>query len=73
MLLLKYGDNMKKILISLYILFCITGCNKVEEKNPFKRNITGNTLEEKSYNNLSDKNVLSQKGLVEMFEKDDRV
>ena len=32
MLLLKYGDNMKKILISLCILFCITGCNKVEEK-----------------------------------------
>ena len=28
MLLLKYGDNMKKILISLCILFCITGCNK---------------------------------------------
>ena len=32
MLLLKYGDNMKKILISLCILFCITGCNKEEEK-----------------------------------------
>lgn len=32
MLLLKYGDNMKKILISLCILFCITGCNKEEKK-----------------------------------------
>ncbi len=42
--------------------------NKVEEKNPFKRNITGSTLEEKFYNNLSEKNVLSQKGLVEMFD-----
>ncbi|MCL2682950.1 MAG: phosphoribosylformylglycinamidine synthase [Bacteroidales bacterium] len=41
---------------------------KVEEKNPFKRNIEGATLEEKMLNNLSDDNVLSQKGLIELFD-----
>ncbi|MDR0438091.1 MAG: phosphoribosylformylglycinamidine synthase [Bacteroidales bacterium] len=41
---------------------------KVEEKNPFIRNIEGATLEEKMLNNLSDDNVLSQKGLIELFD-----
>lgn len=40
----------------------------VENKNPFKREISGKTLEEKLINNLSDKNVVSQKGLIEMFD-----
>ena len=40
----------------------------VEEKNPFKRDVAGSTLKEKLINNLKDDNVLSQKGLVEMFD-----
>lgn len=40
----------------------------VENKNPFVRNIAGKTLEEKIVNNLSDNNVVSQKGLIEMFD-----
>ncbi len=40
----------------------------VEEKNPFVREIAGDNLTEKIINNLSSKNVLSQKGLVEMFD-----
>ena len=44
MLLLKYGDNMKKILIYLCILFCITGCNKEEEKKKLSYEIEDRTL-----------------------------
>lgn len=40
----------------------------VEEKNPFCRKIEGETLKEKLLNNLSDANVVSQKGLIEMFD-----
>ena len=40
----------------------------VENKNPFERKIGGSSLEEKFKNNLEDKNVLSQKGLIEMFD-----
>ncbi len=40
----------------------------VENRNPFERKIPGNNLEEKILNNLSDRNVLSQKGLIEMFD-----
>lgn len=40
----------------------------VEEKNPFCRKVEGETLKEKLLNNLSDANVLSQKGLIEMFD-----
>ena len=40
----------------------------VEEKNPFCRNVEGETLKEKLLNNLSDANVVSQKGLIEMFD-----
>lgn len=40
----------------------------VEEKNPFKRKVEGESLKEKMVNNLSDPNVVSQKGLIEMFD-----
>lgn len=40
----------------------------VEEKNPFRRKIEGESLKEKMVNNLSDPNVVSQKGLIEMFD-----
>ena len=40
----------------------------VEEKNPFCRKVEGETLKEKLLNNLSDPNVVSQKGLIEMFD-----
>ena len=40
----------------------------VEEKNPFCREVAGETLKEKLLNNLSDANVVSQKGLIEMFD-----
>ena len=40
----------------------------VEPKNPFERNVKGNTIKEKVLNTLSDKNVTSQKGLIERFD-----
>ena len=40
----------------------------VEEKNPFERKVEGESLKEKMVNNLSDPNVVSQKGLIEMFD-----
>jgi len=40
----------------------------VEEKNPFRRKVEGESLKEKMVNNLSDHNVVSQKGLIEMFD-----
>ncbi len=40
----------------------------VEEKNPFRRKVEGESLKEKMVNNLSDLNVVSQKGLIEMFD-----
>ena len=40
----------------------------VEDKNPFHRQISGDSLKEKLLNNLSDDNVISQKGLIEMFD-----
>ena len=40
----------------------------VENKNPFERKLQGASLEERFKNNLEDKNVLSQKGLIEMFD-----
>ena len=40
----------------------------VEDKNPFHRQISGDSLKEKLLNNLSDDNVVSQKGLIEMFD-----
>lgn len=40
----------------------------VEEKNPFRRKVAGESLKEKMVNNLSDPNVVSQKGLIEMFD-----
>ncbi|MGM9971390.1 MAG: phosphoribosylformylglycinamidine synthase [Anaeroplasmataceae bacterium] len=42
--------------------------NTVENKNPFVRNILGDTLQDKMINNLSSDNVVSQKGLIEMFD-----
>lgn len=40
----------------------------VEEKNPFRRKVEGESLKEKMVNNLSAPNVVSQKGLIEMFD-----
>ncbi|MBR2962081.1 MAG: phosphoribosylformylglycinamidine synthase [Alistipes sp.] len=40
----------------------------VEEDAPFHRNIEGTTLRDKVINNLNDWNVVSQKGLIEMFD-----
>ncbi len=40
----------------------------VENRNPFQRTIAGKNLTEKMANNLSDDNVVSQKGLIEMFD-----
>lgn len=40
----------------------------VEEKNPFRRKVEGESLKEKMVNNLSNPNVVSQKGLIEMFD-----
>lgn len=40
----------------------------VEQRNPFAREVAGATLAEKMVNNLRDNNVLSQRGLVEMFD-----
>ena len=41
---------------------------EVEEKNPFERKIEGETLAEKINNNLQDDNVVSQRGMIEMFD-----
>ena len=40
----------------------------VEEKNPFHRDVEGATLKEKVENNLKDDNVVSQRGMIEMFD-----
>ncbi len=40
----------------------------VEEKNPFERTVEGENLTEKFKNILSDDNVITQKGLIEMFD-----
>ena len=40
----------------------------VEERDPFRREVKGGTLREKMLANLADDNVLSQKGLIEMFD-----
>lgn len=40
----------------------------VKEINPFVKNYEGENLQEKMENLLSDKNVVSQKGLIEMFD-----
>ncbi|MDE6140286.1 MAG: phosphoribosylformylglycinamidine synthase [Alistipes sp.] len=40
----------------------------VENRNPFERRIDGGDLAERMCNNLSDDNVVSQKGLIEMFD-----
>lgn len=40
----------------------------VPQADPFERKVEGATLKEKIQNNLQDPNVLSQKGLVEMFD-----
>lgn len=41
---------------------------EVEEINPFQRRPAGDTPRERFINNLHDVNVLSQKGLIEMFD-----
>jgi len=40
----------------------------VEEKNPFERNVEGATITKRMKTILSDDNVVSQKGLIEMFD-----
>ncbi len=40
----------------------------VEQRDPFRRELPGATLAEKMAANLSDDNVLSQRGLIEMFD-----
>ena len=40
----------------------------VEQRNPFSRKVEGATLRERVLNNLKDKNVVSQRGLCEMFD-----
>ena len=40
----------------------------VEDIDPFKREVEGKTLEDKVLANLRDRNVTSQKGLIEMFD-----
>lgn len=40
----------------------------VEDINPFKREVEGSNLKEKVISNLHDRNVTSQKGLIEMFD-----
>ncbi len=40
----------------------------VEKKDPFVRDIAGAGIREKMLANLSDRNVLSQKGMIEMFD-----
>ena len=40
----------------------------VEDIDPFKRDVEGKTLEDKVLANLRDRNVTSQKGLIEMFD-----
>lgn len=40
----------------------------VEDRNPFERRPAGACLEDRLLSNLSDPNVLSQKGLIEMFD-----
>lgn len=40
----------------------------IEDKNPFERELKGETLKEKFLNNLEDDNVTTQKGLIEMFD-----
>ena len=41
---------------------------EVENRNPFVREIAGDTLAARFENNLRDNNVVSQRGLVEMFD-----
>ncbi len=41
---------------------------EVEDKNPFERKVEGETLAEKINNNLQDDNVVSQRGMIEMFD-----
>ena len=41
---------------------------EVENRNPFVREVAGETLAERFANNLKDNNVVSQRGLIEMFD-----
>ncbi|MDR2906883.1 MAG: phosphoribosylformylglycinamidine synthase [Bacteroidales bacterium] len=42
--------------------------DKVDERNPFARPVEGANIEEQFLTNLSDDNVVSQKGLIELFD-----
>ena len=41
---------------------------EVEDKDPFRREVKGATIAEKVKNNLEDDNVVSQRGMIEMFD-----
>ena len=41
---------------------------EVENRDPFRRDLTGDSLAERFANNLRDNNVVSQRGLIEMFD-----
>ena len=41
---------------------------EVENRNPFHRTIEGDTLRERVYANLQQDNILSQRGMIEMFD-----
>lgn len=44
------------------------GIGAVQDRNPFERDVPGESLKERIFKNLQDPNVTSQKGLVEMFD-----
>ena len=48
--------------------YAMAAVGVVEDKDPFRRKIEGRDLQEKMSKNLSDRNVLSQKGMIEMFD-----
>ena len=41
---------------------------EVENRDPFRRDLSGDSLAERFANNLRDNNVVSQRGLIEMFD-----
>lgn len=69
-----YGDDMVADLSREFIdsagarHYAAAIVGEVEERNPFAREVAGEGVEEKFCTILSDKNVTSQKGLVEMFD-----
>ena len=48
--------------------YAMAAMGAVEDNNPFRREIDGKNLQDKMSKNLSDRNVVSQKGMIEMFD-----